>query len=359
VEGNPTVSAGTPSACPGFSPDEFAPLRQALIHRLDVDLTEVHRAYLTAERWHRGRRRRSGAPFITHPVGVATIVAGLGQDTETVCAALLHDIVDDTPYTRNQMQAEFGSRVAGIVDRICEFDRPEHVAALEQRWLNEAAPLAPADVCVLAVKVADRLHNMQTMQHVPRTRQVEVSHQTLSLVVPLAHRLGFVSVKRELEELALDVLRPQRYGQGSGPVLTRAVLRLLGWLLPTQSRVRWVQEWLGELAVLPSRAARVGFLLRVTAFSVPRLAITLRCDHRRDTVGPQPGAYLIRAAVTALAGMTVAGTWTSPQAGLWVGIAGVVATTTLLACVLFSRDDTAAWRLTQILRAWRRKPDDQ
>jgi hypothetical protein len=255
------------------------------------------------------------------------------------------------------LRAEFGPRIAGIVDGVGELDQPEHIAALERHLLNVNGPPAPADVCVLAVKIADRLHNMQTIKHLHRNRQVAKSHQTLALVVPLAHLLGFAAVKRELEELAFSVLRPPGYVSG-GPAAIRAVLRLLGWLLPTRSRARWVQEWIGELAMLPGRAARIAFLLRIAVFSLPRLAIVLRRD-RIVPAAPRLGGYVIRAAGTVVAGVTVAGVGISPQAGLWVGVAGVLAATVLLACVLFGRDDTAARRLAQIIHAWRRNPDDQ
>lgn len=186
------------SAPTAAGPDGFAPLRRALTDRLDVDHAEVYRAYQTAERWHRGQRRRSGDPFVTHPVEVATIVAGLGQDTGTICAALLHDIVDDTPYTRNQLRAEFGARVAGIVETIGELDRPEYVTALEQRWLSGPAPAAPAEVCVLAVKVADRLHNMRTIEARSLASRARIARATQDVLIPLCDRLGIQYLKREL-----------------------------------------------------------------------------------------------------------------------------------------------------------------
>jgi hypothetical protein len=334
------------------NPDAFAPLRAVLERRTDVDLNEVHHAFETAQRWHRGQLRRSGDPYITHPVAVATIVAELHQDTDAISAALLHDLLEDTPYTPNQLRVEFGPRVSALVEGVRALDHPDKVAELEQRWLASPLPTESADHDVMVIKIADRLHNMRTIRHLRRRTQVTKSQQTLSLVAPLAHQLGFATVKRELEELAFTVLRPSWRQHPPGPDSTRPLLRLLGWLLPASSRRRWIEEWTGEIGALSTRRARAGFLLRLATLSLPRLAIVLRSE--RPDRKPALSSPLARAIGTLITGATVASVGVSPAAALVVATVATLTTAALAILVLFSKTDTAAKRLSEILRAWRR-----
>jgi hypothetical protein len=326
--------------------DAYAPLRSALERRDDIDTGQIHRAYETAARWHHGQVRRSGDPFITHPVAVAVIVAELGQGTDVISAALLHDLLDDTPYTANQMRVEFGPRIFALVHDMATLGHPDKVADLEQRWLAGSPPLESSERDVLTIKIADRLHNMRTIRHLSRDRRTIHSRQTLSLVAPLAHQLGFTTVKRELEELALDALRPSGRQRPRRPA--DRLLRILGRPLPAVSRRRWIEEWIGELAALPPGRARLGFLIRVATLSLPRLAVLLRSE--RDDRKPVLGSGLARTVGALIAGATVAGAGVSPAAAAVVALTAAA----LLVLILFSKTDTAARRLGEILRAWRR-----
>jgi GTP pyrophosphokinase len=178
-----------------------------------ADIRLIERAYESAAYWHREQKRRSGDPYITHPLAVATILAELGMNTETICAALLHDTVEDTPYTLTELRGEFGEDVAALVDGVTKLDKVKYGEAAEAETVRKMVVAMSRDIRVLVIKLADRLHNMRTMRYLPRDKQERKSRETLEIFAPLAHRLGINTVKWELEDLAFSILYPKRFDE--------------------------------------------------------------------------------------------------------------------------------------------------
>ncbi|HXA63237.1 MAG TPA: bifunctional (p)ppGpp synthetase/guanosine-3',5'-bis(diphosphate) 3'-pyrophosphohydrolase, partial [Streptosporangiaceae bacterium] len=170
-------------------------------------------AYDVAEEKHRSQRRKSGDPYITHPLAVATILAELGMNTETLCAALLHDTVEDTPYTIEELRADFGEEIAALVDGVTKLDKVKYGEAAEAETVRKMVVAMSRDIRVLVIKLADRLHNMRTMRYLPRHKQERKSRETLEIFAPLAHRLGMNTLKWELEDLAFATLYPKRFDE--------------------------------------------------------------------------------------------------------------------------------------------------
>ena len=182
-------------------------------HHLKADVRTVERAYEVAAHWHKDQKRKSGDPYITHPLAVATILAELGMNTETICAALLHDTVEDTDYTLNELRSEFGEDVAALVDGVTKLDKVKYGASAEAETVRKMVVAMSRDIRVLVIKLADRLHNMRTLRYMPRDKQERKSNETLEIYAPLAHRLGMNTVKWELEDLAFATLYPKRYDE--------------------------------------------------------------------------------------------------------------------------------------------------
>ncbi|MGH9225204.1 MAG: RelA/SpoT family protein, partial [Acidimicrobiales bacterium] len=184
----------------------------------------IYHAYEVAAKAHEGQVRVSGDPYIQHPVAVATILAELGLDDVTVAAALLHDAVEDTGLTLDDITREFGSEVAAMVDGVTKLDR----IRFDSREAQQAATirkmlLAMAnDLRVLLIKLADRLHNMRTLAALPEAKQLRIAQQTLDIYAPLAHRLGIAGIKWQLEDLAFATLYPKRYAEIEQMVSARA-----------------------------------------------------------------------------------------------------------------------------------------
>ncbi|MDQ1653430.1 MAG: diphosphokinase / guanosine-3,5-bis(diphosphate) 3-diphosphatase, partial [Cryptosporangiaceae bacterium] len=178
-----------------------------------ADVRLLQKAYEVAEQFHRGQLRKSGDPYITHPLAVATILAELGMDTTTLSAALLHDTVEDTGYTLEQLQADFGGEVAHLVDGVTKLDRVQFGEAAEAETIRKMVVAMARDPRVLVIKLADRLHNMRTLRFLPRPKQERKARETLEVLAPLAHRLGMNTVKWELEDLAFAILYPKRYDE--------------------------------------------------------------------------------------------------------------------------------------------------
>ncbi len=174
------------------------------------DVATLERAFRVAEEHHRGQRRRSGEPFITHPLAVATILAELGLDTTTLVAALLHDTVEDTGYTISQTQTDFGLEVAHLVDGVTKLDRVRFGADAEAETIRKMIVAGGRDLRVLVIKLADRLHNMRTLRYQPPHKQERTARATQDVLVPLADRLGIHVLKRELEGLCFAVLQPEQ-----------------------------------------------------------------------------------------------------------------------------------------------------
>jgi guanosine-3',5'-bis(diphosphate) 3'-pyrophosphohydrolase len=178
-----------------------------------ADIRLIERAYESAAYWHRDQKRRSGDPYITHPLAVATILAELGMNTETICAALLHDTVEDTPYTLTELRGEFGEDVATLVDGVTKLDKVKYGESAEAETVRKMVVAMSRDIRVLVIKLADRLHNMRTLRWLPRDKQERKSREVLEIFAPLAHRLGMNKVKWELEDLAFATLYPKRFDE--------------------------------------------------------------------------------------------------------------------------------------------------
>ena len=196
-------------------PDELESLAAAIRAASKADLREVVRAYHYADAMHEGQRRRSGEAYITHPVAVAEELAKLGLGTATLCAALLHDVVEDTPASRDDIREGFGEEVAHLVDGVTKLDRIQVSSKQEQQaeTLRKMILAMSRDIRVLVIKLADRLHNMETIGHMPREKQKRIAQETLDIYAPLAHRLGMQQFKLRLEDLGFATLHPKRYDE--------------------------------------------------------------------------------------------------------------------------------------------------
>lgn len=239
--------------------------------RPDADAGLITRAYEVAAHWHQGQQRNSGEPYITHPLAVATVLAEIGADDPTLCAALLHDTLEGTTYTLAALGEEFGAETAGLVAGAMALDAmPGGQMAWPDTGRVSVTP-ASGDARVLVIKLADRLHNMRTLGYLPPPAQVQRSRQTLEILVPLARRLGLDAIRSELESLASSALK--RHG-ASAATLSGRLLAAAAALLPAAMRARWCEEWLGELSVLPTRRERAIFAAQ-TWLGMTRLAVTL------------------------------------------------------------------------------------
>jgi guanosine-3',5'-bis(diphosphate) 3'-pyrophosphohydrolase len=188
-------------------------LRKVRAYNPKADVREVERAYDLAEESHRGQHRASGEPFIEHPLGVAHILADLGMDTTTLVAALLHDVVEDTDLSLDDIHRGFGPEVSAIVDGLTKLDKIEY-RSREQEQAENVRKMVVAmarDIRVLIIKLADRLHNMRTLGSLPRDRREAKATETLEIYGPLAHRLGIHQIKWELEDLSFGTLHPKRF----------------------------------------------------------------------------------------------------------------------------------------------------
>ena len=190
-----------------------------------ADLRTLERAYQIAEKYHRGQRRKSGDPYITHPVAVTTILAELGMDIPTLCAGLLHDTVEDTDYTLEMLRRDFGDTVALLVDGVTKLDKVKLGEAAQAETVRKMVVAMARDIRVLVIKLADRLHNMRTMRYMRREKQEQKSRETLEIYAPLAHRLGMNTIKWELEDLAFAILYPKMYDEIVHLVAERAPKR--------------------------------------------------------------------------------------------------------------------------------------
>ena len=190
-----------------------------------ADLMILQRAYEVAEAKHASQSRRSGDPYITHPLAVASILAELGMDTTTLVAALLHDTVEDTGYTLEALTADFGEEVGHLVDVVTKLDKVVLGSAAEGETIRKMIIAMARDPRVLVIKVADRLHNMRTIRFLPPEKQAQKAHETLEVIAPLAHRLGMATVKWELEDLSFAILHPKRYEEIVRLVADRAPSR--------------------------------------------------------------------------------------------------------------------------------------
>lgn len=190
-----------------------------------ADLSAVEQAYVVAERAHRGQLRKSGDPYITHPVAVATILAELGMTPSTLVAALLHDTVEDTDYSLEQLRREFGPEVAMLVDGVTKLDKVAYGDAAQAETVRKMVVAMSRDIRVLVIKLADRLHNARTWKFVAAASAEKKARETLEIYAPLAHRLGMNTIKWELEDLSFATLYPKVYDEIVHLVAERAPAR--------------------------------------------------------------------------------------------------------------------------------------
>ncbi len=192
-------------------------------HHEDGDESLIRRAGKAAIAAHEGQLRRTGEPYVTHPIAVADIVADLGLDAPTIAAALLHDAVEDTGMTVDWLTEEFGEQVASVVDGVTKLDRLEFDSkeAQQAATIRKMFIAMARDWRVLLIKLADRLHNMRTISVMPMARQRAIAQETLDVYAPLAHRLGVQQVKWQLEDLSFATLHPKRYAEIEQMVATR------------------------------------------------------------------------------------------------------------------------------------------
>ncbi|QGG41713.1 RelA/SpoT family protein [Aeromicrobium yanjiei] len=189
------------------------------------DIAVLQKAYRIAEQMHDGQKRKSGDPYITHPLAVATILAELGMTAPTLCAALLHDTVEDTPYTLDQLSADFGDEVRQLVDGVTKLDKVKYGDSAQSETIRKMVVAMSRDIRVLVIKLADRLHNMRTLRYLRQDKQERIARETIEIFAPLAHRLGMNTIKWELEDLAFATLHPKVYDEIVRLVADRAPSR--------------------------------------------------------------------------------------------------------------------------------------
>ncbi len=200
-----------------ISEDMRDPLRPILQmckwHHPDENMDILHKAYKRAVKQHTGQRRKSGEPYIIHPLAVAQILADLGMGPIVVAAGLLHDTVEDTDYTLEECRADFGDTIAGLVDGVTKISNMEYGESAQAETIRKMVVAMSRDVRVLVVKLADRLHNARTWRYVKASSSHKKARETLDVYAPLANRLGMNAIKTELEELSFKVLYPKIYNE--------------------------------------------------------------------------------------------------------------------------------------------------
>src|SRR5512136_469510 len=179
----------------------------------DADLELLRRAYVFSALEHKGQVRHSGEPYLVHPLQVANILADMRMDVVTLTAGLLHDVVEDTLTTTERLERTFGGEVAHVVEGVTKISAISFSSSEERQAENFRKMLLAMvdDIRVILVKLADRLHNMRTLSHLPEDRRQRIAQETIDIYAPIANRMGMSKVKNELEELAFKYLEPQAY----------------------------------------------------------------------------------------------------------------------------------------------------
>ncbi len=222
----------------GYSPILEPLLRTVRANNPKEDLEFIKRAYEVAERSHEGQKRKSGDPYITHPVAVATILAELGMTGTTLAAALLHDTVEDTNCTLDDIRRDFGQEVAMLVDGVTKLDKVSFGDAAQAETVRKMVVAMAKDIRVLVIKLADRLHNARTWRFVSPESSARKARETLEIFAPLAHRLGMNTIKWELEDLSFAALHPKVYEE---------IVRMVGDRTPEREKhLNLVRDQIGE-----------------------------------------------------------------------------------------------------------------
>ena len=194
-------------------------------HHPQADIALIERAYQVARDAHTGQFRKSGEEYITHPVAVTQILVDLGLDQETVIASLLHDTVEDTPYSLDQLRLDFGDQIASLVDGVTKLDKLTYGPTAEAETVRKMVIAMSRDIRVLVIKLADRLHNARTWKFVSGESALRKARETLDIYAPLAHRLGMNALKWELEDLSFEVIEPKKFAEISRLVAERSPAR--------------------------------------------------------------------------------------------------------------------------------------
>ena len=194
---------------------EFNALKEKLSESLSKeDIEKIEKAFIIADEAHKEQKRRSGEPYIIHPLAVATILSDMGMDTDSICAALLHDVVEDTPTTAKEIRDVFGEDVELLVEGVTKLGQIPFAASKEEEQSENIRKMFLAmsrDIRVIIIKLADRVHNMRTLKFMPEEKRRYKARETLEIYAPLAHRLGIRAFKEELEDLAISFLDPVAY----------------------------------------------------------------------------------------------------------------------------------------------------
>ena len=178
------------------------------------DIEKIEKAFIIADEAHKEQRRRSGEPYIIHPLAVASILVDMGMDPDSICAALLHDVVEDTPTTAKEIREIFGEDVELLVEGVTKLGQIPFAASKEEEQSENIRKMFLAmsrDIRVIIIKLADRVHNMRTLKFMPEEKQRYKARETLEIYAPIAHRLGIRAFKEELEDLAISFLDPVAY----------------------------------------------------------------------------------------------------------------------------------------------------
>lgn len=233
-----------------FSPVLAPVIRTVRKFHPDEDLEVIQRAFQVANKYHQGQKRKSGDPYITHPVAVTTILAEIGATGPVLVAGLLHDTVEDTEYTREQLAADFGEEVAYLVDGVTKLDKVEYGENAPIETIRKLVLSMSKDIRVLLIKLADRLHNARTWRFVQAESAAKKAEETLKIYAPLAHRLGLNTIKWELEDLSFAAMSPDIY---------REIVRMVGERTPK------LEKYLGEAkTAIEERLQKVGVEASVT-----------------------------------------------------------------------------------------------
>lgn len=233
-----------------FSPVLAPVIRTVKKYHPDEDLEVIQRAFTVANKYHQGQKRKSGDPYITHPVAVTTILAEIGATGPVLVAGLLHDTVEDTDYTREQLAADFGEEVAYLVDGVTKLEKVEYGDNAPIETIRKLILSMSKDIRVLLIKLADRLHNARTWRFVPAKSAAKKAEETLKIYAPLAHRLGLNTIKWELEDLSFAAMSPDIY---------REIVRMVGERTPK------LEKYLGESKkIIEERLKKVGIEATVT-----------------------------------------------------------------------------------------------
>ena len=237
--------------------------RHVLSYNPALDKTLLYKAYCYAAKAHEGQTRKDGSPYITHPLAVANIVADLKLDTDALCAALLHDCIEDTKSTHEDISREFSPTIADLVEGVTKLTRINYVSMEEQQMENLRKMLMAMskDIRVILVKLCDRLHNMRTMQYQTPEKQREKSRETLEIYAPIAHRLGMQRIKWELEDLSLKYLDPIGY-QEIEDALAKQEQRNKEFMVATKVHIQHRLEEEGIHCTITSRIKHIYSIYR-------------------------------------------------------------------------------------------------